>query len=128
MIGDTKERNGLYYLETPSNLSVNKSKSPLSFFSEHYLSNKEKVWLYHRRLGHPSFRTLKILFPSLCKGLDVETFHCDVCEFAKHKCVPFPISNKTSIPFSLIHSDIWSPIVPNIFGARWFVSFIDDCT
>ena len=31
-------------------------------------------------------------------------------------------------PFTLIHSDIWdqSPI-PNIIGARWFVSFIDDC-
>ena len=34
-----------------------------------------------------------------------------------------------SVPFYLIHSDIWGPsIVANISGARWFVSFIDDCT
>lgn len=40
------------------------------------------------------------------------------------------MSNKrTTVPFSLIHSDIWGPSrVPNILGARWFVSFIDDCT
>ncbi|KAI3465187.1 hypothetical protein Pfo_021850 [Paulownia fortunei] len=129
-IGRAKERNGLYYLETPSNSSVQMSKSPLSFFSEHSLSNKEKIWLYHRRLGHPSFRTLNILFPSLSKGLDVKNFHCEVCELVKHKRVPFPISNKrSSVPFSLIHSGIWGPSpIPNIFGACWFVSLIDDCT
>ena len=70
------------------------------------------------------------MFPSLFKGLDVEYFHCEVCELAKHKRVYFPISNKrSSIPFYLIHSDIWgSSPIPNITGAKWFVSFIDDCT
>ena len=29
----------------------------------------------------------------------------------------------------MIHSDIWGPsTIPNISGARWFVSLIDDCT
>ena len=44
--------------------------------------------------------------------------------------VSFPLSNKrTIVPFSLIHNDIWGPYrVPSISGARWFVSFIDDCT
>ena len=29
----------------------------------------------------------------------------------------------------MIHSDIWGPsTIPNVFGARWFVSLIDDCT
>ena len=100
MIGVTKERNGLYYLETTS-------KSSVSFLSEHHLLNKEKIWLHHRRLGHPSFRTLKFLFPSLFNKLDVEGFHCNVCELAKHKHSPFPINNKrSSKPFHLIHSDI----------------------
>ena len=52
-----------------------------------------------------------------------------MCEFAKQNHVPFPISNKSSlVHFSLIHSDIWSPTIPNICRACWFVSFIDDCT
>ena len=64
------------------------------------------------------------MFPLLFKNVDVDTFHCDVCEFAKHR-VSFPLSNKrSSFPFALIHSDIWG----SSFGARWFVSFIDDCT
>ncbi|KAJ9690830.1 hypothetical protein PVL29_013135 [Vitis rotundifolia] len=70
------------------------------------------------------------MFPHLFQGLDVFEFHCETCELAKHTCVSFPISNKrSSHPFHLIHSDIWGPsTVPNVFGVRWFVSLIDDCT
>ena len=128
MIGHAKERDGLYYLETLSNSNITKSKLSHSFISEFFSSNKEKAWLYHRRLGNPSFRTIKIMFPSLFKGFDVKDFHCEVRELAKHKHVPFSVSNKiSSNPFYLIHSDIWGPSTfPNIFGTRWFVSFIDD--
>jgi hypothetical protein len=121
MIGHARERDGLYYLEAPSQSSITKGKLPHFFFvSEHFSSNKEKVWLHHCRLGHPSFRVIKILFPSLFKGLNVESFHCEVCELAKHKRVSFPVSNKrSSIPFYLIHSDIWGPsTIPNVSGAR----------
>ena len=70
------------------------------------------------------------MFPLLFKGIDLKNRHCDICELAKHKRVFFLVSNKrTSIPFALIHSDIWGPsTVHNVSGARWFVSFIDDCT
>ena len=56
-------------------------------------------------------------------------FHCEVCEFSKHKRVSFLASNKrSSIPFYLIHSDIWGPSpILNVSRAKWFVSFIDDC-
>ena len=124
MNGLAKEQNGLYYLETSSVLFV-------SFLSKHYLVNKEKIWLYHRRFGYPSFRTLKILFPSLFRKLDVKSFHCDVYKLAKHKHSTFLTNNdkKSSKPFHLTHSDIRGPsFVPNISKARWFVSFIDDCT
>ena len=62
--------------------------------------------------------------------MDVESFHCEVCELAKHHHASFPISNKrTSIPFSLIHGDVWGPSkVPNISRASLFVVFIDYCT
>lgn len=37
--------------------------------------------------------------------------------------------NKSSIPFSLVHSDVWGPSpIATRFGVRWFVTFIDDCT
>ena len=130
MIGRAREKDGLYYLETPSQNSLPYSLSSLSLEQPSLSSIKEKIWLHHNRLGHPSFRIIKILFPSLFKGLSVEDFHCEVCELAKHKRVPFPIYNKSSsVPFYLIHSDIWDPsTIPNVSGARWFVSFIDDYT
>jgi len=57
-------------------------------------------------------------------------FCCDTCEFANHKRVDFPSSNKRMpIPFALVRSDVWgSPSIPDQSGAHWFVMFIDDCT
>ena len=113
-----KERNGLYNLELSQKTSNNLS---LSFLSS---SNKDTIWLYHLGPGHPYFRVLKVMFPYISK------FHCETCELTKHTRVSFPISNKrSSHPFHLIHSDIWGPsTIPNVSGARWFVSLIDDCT
>lgn len=129
MIGHARERDGLYYLEASSQSNITNRKLP-SFVLELYSSNEEKVWLHQRRLRHLSFRDIKIIFPFLFQGLDVENFHCEVCELAKHTRVPFLGSDKrSSLPFYLIHSDIWGPsTIPNVFGIRWFVSFINDCT
>lgn len=70
------------------------------------------------------------MFPSLFKEVDIQMFHCDTCEFAKHKCVAFPSSNKRMVvPFALIHSDVWgSSSIPYLAGTSRFVIFIDDCT
>ena len=48
---------------------------------------------------------------------------------AKHHRVLYPISNKRSeVNFSIIHTDVWGPSqVTCLSGARWFISFIDDC-
>jgi len=40
--------------------------------------------LSHLRLGHPSFKYLKALFPNFFEGKDISSFQCEVCEFAKH--------------------------------------------
>jgi hypothetical protein len=125
MIGQARVKDGLYMLGMQGSSS---NSHPLSFISVN--SNKDDIWNHHRRLGHLSFKTLSHMFPSLFKNLNVEQFHCEICEFAKHHRVPFPISDSRSMsPFHIIHSDIWGPYnVPNISGAKGFVTFIDDCT
>ena len=49
---------------------------------------------------------------------------------AKSHCTSFPPSlNKSSIPFMIIHSDVWGPSkTARLSGAHWFVTFIDDYT
>jgi len=68
------------------------------------------------------------MFPDLFKGVDINIFHCDVCELSKHHQVFYAISNKLSSSlFSLVHYDVWWPSrVPNCSGAKWLISFIDD--
>lgn len=129
-IGNGREWYGLYYFDNQNLISSSNISNNNSFLSESIKTNKEKVFLYHCRLGHPSFRVIKQLFPSLFKNLDVESLCCELCELAKHKRVSFPVSNNISTsPFYLIHADVWGPSnVANISGSRWFVTFIDDCS
>ena len=125
MIGYAKEWNGLYYIKDP-----NMPTRSHSLISESTMTSKEKIRLYHFQMGHPLFQVAKVIFPSLFKNLNVGSLHCEVCELAKHKLVSFPISNKmSSFPFSLVHTDVWGPAnVLNISCAKWFLTFIDDCT
>ena len=68
------------------------------------------------------------MFPSLFSGIKNESLQCNVCEITKHKCVPFPSSNKKStFHFYLVHINVWGPSpIQNVSGACWFVTFIDD--
>ena len=76
------------------------------------------------------FSSLKRMFPTIFGKLDIQSFHCDVYEFVEHHHVSFPSrNNKCSIPFSLIHTNVYEPArIQSIYGAKWFVSFSDDCT
>jgi len=130
MIGLAKEDNGLQLLEDANMMCGTKSQISLSLLSETTLSNKEKFWLYHLPLGYPSLSALEILFPNLFQKVDIQMFHCDTCEFARHKHVNLPSSNERMVvPFALIRSDVWAPSsIPNLSWAHWFVIFIDNCT
>ena len=88
-IGLAKEHNGLYFLSTSSQPRLVKSTLSTSFFSS---SNKDVIWLHHSRLGHVPFSTLKLMFPTLFKGLDIQPFHCDICEYALHTRVSLILS------------------------------------
>ena len=94
------------------------------------LMNNKLIWLWHRRLGHPSFTNMKHLFPTLFTTLLPGDFHCETCTLAKSHRINFPFSiSKSLVPFALLHSDVWglAPIPSNL-GHRWFVIFIDDST
>ena len=103
MVRVAREENGLYLFEEACGTCSTMSQLPLSLLSKSLPSHNKDIWLCHYRLGHPSFSTLKIMFPSLFQGLDIGVFHCDDWEFSKHKHVSIPISNKRmSVPFSLV--------------------------
>ncbi|PRQ56213.1 putative RNA-directed DNA polymerase [Rosa chinensis] len=97
-------------------------------------SNSDKIseiWLWHRCLGHPSFSLMKTTMPTLFLGVNKSALRCETCVLAKsHRATYSPrVSNKSSIPFELIHSDVWEPSrEPTVSGMRYFVLFIDDCT
>lgn len=90
----------------------------------------DQIFLWHNCLGHPQFTLLKKLFPKLFQKIDVSNLHCESCMLAKHHSSIFPIKgNQISTLFIVIHSDLWGPSrITNIFGSRWFDTFIDDCT
>lgn len=128
-IGSGKQSGDLYYLEggfQQSNLGVQAHVTSESTLK----TDKEKIWMWHKRLGHPSFSYLKRLFPSLFHGCNLSDFICETCVMAKsHRTVFYPSNNKVDAPFSLVHSDVWgsAPLsTPN--GMKWFVAFVDDCT
>lgn len=124
MIGHAREQCKRLYLEAPSQSSITKGQTTL--FICFKTSIFQSVWLHHRRIGHPSYSVVKSMFSSLSQGLDVENFHCDVCELAKHNHVPFLTSKKKLCSF-LFHS-LGPSTIPNVFEAICFVSSIDDCT
>ena len=126
-IGVGVRRGKLYYMDLASKESE-KLQQALTVNQGEVINSE--IWLWHRRLGHASFGYLKKLFPSLFVNLDISTFRCDVCELAKSHRVSFPSNlNKSSVPFMIVHSDVWGPSPnPTLGGSRWFVTFIDDCT
>jgi GAG-pre-integrase domain/Integrase core domain len=93
-------------------------------------NQRKKIWLWHRRLGHPSFGYMRKLSPTLFLGLNNEEFICETCIKVKsHRATYHASLNKSVIPFDLVHTDVWgpSPIISKS-GCRWFILFTDGCT
>ena len=90
----------------------------------------KQIWLWHRRMGHPSFGVMKKSMPSLFVGIKESSLHCETCVFAKsHKSSYSPSLSSSSAPFELIHSDVWGPSKNlTLTGMKYFVLFIDDFT
>ncbi|KAI5313569.1 hypothetical protein L3X38_042745 [Prunus dulcis] len=128
-IGCGTRRCKLYYLDWAPDSEV-KGGQAFTTSGTRPEGEKDKIWLWHKHLGHALFGYLKKLFPSLFSSLDASSFQCDTCELAKSHLVPFPLSSKQIlVPFSLVHSNVWGHAkIGTPAGAQWFVRFINDCT
>ena len=121
-----RKKNGLYYVSRDNAFPRHQSPHKLSLT---VVSNYD-IMLWHKRLGHPSFSYLRFLYPHLFINKEKVSFQCEHCILAKQTHSNHPIHPHTpSKPFYLIHSDIWGPTrIPNLSGAQWFVTFINDHT
>lgn len=124
IIGRGTRKGGLYYVDDLVAGQVHNVRSSA-------VENEKQLWLWHHRMGHPSFGYMKHVLPQLFNDSNKNsTLHCDTCTLAKSHRVSFPLSStKSSKPFDLIHSDVWGPSpITTSSGARWFVTFVDDCS
>ena len=65
----------------------------------------------HHRMGHPSFKIVKQMYPNLFKNVALDDLVCKACQLGKKKWTTYPISNlRCQEPFHLIHCDIWGPV------------------
>ena len=62
----------------------------------------------HCKLGHPFLSLLKKLCPQFSS---LSSLDCESCQFAKHHRLSSrpKVNNRTSVPFELVHSDVWGP-------------------
>ncbi|XP_070679503.1 uncharacterized protein [Malus domestica] len=105
IIGHGKRIGGLYIL-TIEDTVVFDSNNHQALSAK--VDGRHQIWLWHRRLGHPSFSYMKHLFPSLFRTCSDSKFQCETCVMAKSHRHSFPISDsKATLPFDLIHSDVW---------------------
>ncbi|KAH0706124.1 hypothetical protein KY289_011200 [Solanum tuberosum] len=111
--GIGKETGGLYFLLNKGvgdRSRLNKAMAAKVEVVEaqlmHFKTTKDETVLWHRRLGHPSFATLRKLVPTTDNHLD----DCLVCPLAKQTRLPFPVSStRSSSMFELLHIDVWGP-------------------
>ena len=127
-IGSGKRHGGLYYLE--NGLQQSDDGALVHIMGDNMLKQKEEIWLWHTRLGHPSFGYLRRLLTSLFTGCNLSDFVRDTCVMAKsHRSTFYSHDNKTDAPFALVHSDVWGPAPLSTHnGMKWFITFVDDST
>lgn len=126
VIGCGTRRGKLYYLDLTDDTVKRLSRANHVGGGESI--RMKKIWLWHRRLGHVSFGYLKLLFPELFSQFIESDFHCEICILAKSHHISYPLRlNKSSMPFMVVHSNVWGPSrVSTIRGYKWFVTFIDN--
>ncbi|GJW27623.1 zinc finger, CCHC-type containing protein [Tanacetum coccineum] len=118
----TRQRNRLY----KANLRIG---TPVCLLA----NLKDDSWLWHARLGHLNFESLKSMAQKdLVHGIPTikhTTQICDVCLIGKHSRTPFPKKSKarSTSPLDLVYGDLCGPITPPTpSGKKYIFLLVDD--
>nr|GEW43405.1 zinc finger, CCHC-type [Tanacetum cinerariifolium] len=94
---------------------------------------KDDSWLWHARLGHLTFESLKSMaqkdFVHGIPSIKHATQICDVCLIGKHSRAPFPKKAKarSTSPLDLVYGDLCGPITPPTpSGKKYIFLLVDD--
>ena len=138
MIGLASQVEGLYKLVLDDGWSADKRKHTSNSDCSNDLTmpktsaNTCKVIppqaLWHFRLGHLSHDRISKMHQLYPQLVNDNKAVCDICHFARHKKISFPIStSRANAKFELIHFDIWGPIsITSIKGHKYFLTVLDD--
>jgi hypothetical protein len=85
---------------------------------------------WHQRLGHLGNKSFRHLLQSFEFNCNKEPSHtCHACRIDKHVHLPFHSSqHKTTVPFELIHCDVWTSPVSSFTGFQYYLVLLDDST
>lgn len=119
---EAHRRGNLYYLHEEVDCTSAASTTP-----------RTDLWKWHERLGHLNSKDLvKVigsfnrLLPSTMEAEDLKK--CEICLRGKMTALPFPCGGPPCAE-TLVHSDVAGLLrVQSSNGAKFFVTFIDDCT
>ncbi|GJV39898.1 zinc finger, CCHC-type containing protein [Tanacetum coccineum] len=100
------------------------------------LANLENpAWLWHARLGHLNFDSLKQMTQKkLVEGIpsiNHKSQVCNACLLGKHYRAPFPnqTNTKSFEPLNLVFGDLCGPIFPETkSGKKYMFLLVDNCT
>nr|GEZ48741.1 zinc finger, CCHC-type [Tanacetum cinerariifolium] len=93
---------------------------------------KDDSWLWHARLGHLNFESLKSMAQKdLVHGIPTikhATQNCDVCLIGKHSRAPFPKKAKarSTSPLDLVYGDLCGPITPPTPSRKKYILLLAD--
>jgi hypothetical protein len=88
--------------------------------------------LWHQCLGHPGSEALPRLDSTASitcnKNINnVDLYHA--CQLGRHVRLPFSSSqSRARHPFDLIHCDLWTSPVPSMYGFKYYLANLDDCS
>lgn len=100
------------------------------------LSVSDEKWLWHKMLGHVSWRLIyKLSKLKLVRGLPKLIYHSDslfgACHTGKINKTSFKTKNiiSTSIPVDILHIDLFGPIsIASINGKKYGLVIVDYCS
>ncbi|GJS54680.1 zinc finger, CCHC-type containing protein [Tanacetum coccineum] len=99
----------------------------------HLGASQEEVWLWHKRMGHVNFTSMKEMadkgIVSGLPSIEIPKQICEACMKGKQARAPFPnqASFRAKKRLELVHGDLCGPITPPTpAGNRYFMLLVDD--